>query len=154
MEPIKELRPNSNLTISFPDSLKEIREFVGEDNFCLTGSRIVCTPPILHTYSLNGKIPNDFDIVLYYPHLFDGSNVLQNLLQKHDFKLSTSDSEDYENFICYRSPNSDVNFIIVYKQEKFQKWIVATRLAKAMNLREKSQRILLFKYIMNGSEDF
>lgn len=145
MKPIKEHRISSNLTISFPDSLREIREFVGEDNFCLTGSRIVCNPPILHT---------DLDIVLYYPPFYDGSKPLQNLLQKHGFELSGRDTEDYENFICYRSPNSDVNFIVVDKPEKFQNWIVATRLAKAMNLREKSQRCLLFEYIVNEREDF
>lgn len=140
MKPIKELYISSNLTISFPDSLKEIRELVGEDNFCLTGSRIVCNPPILHT---------DLDIVLY-----DGSKVLQNLLQKHGFKLSTPGSEDYENFTCYRSPNSDVNFIIIEDSYEFQKWIVATRLAKAMNLRVKSQRCLLFQYVVDEREDF
>lgn len=136
MFPIKTLKIDGVETLfALPEPIHNLVK--GE--FCLTGSRVICDPPALNT---------DIDVVIQHSN----SEVVYRAMRSCGF--SQSSVEDYVDFTCFRSETSQINFIVCHERFKYERWIVATRLARAMNLLEKEQRCLLFQYIVDEREDF
>lgn len=101
----------------------------------ITGSRVVCDPPVEDT---------DLDVVLYMhnatPEHTD--HVLRNL----GFR-SYNDYEPTEDnpFQIYRREH--VNVIVVYSHTHFMAFDYATDVAAHLNVRDKEDRITLFNLI-------
>lgn len=104
-----------------------------------TGSSVICNPPVTDT---------DIDYVIYT----NEEDKLDTFLKCEGFRKSCVDEEEYdmesEGFTCYRKSN--INLIVTTNYNWYLKWVVATKLAKKLNLLQKEQRITLFKYILYG----
>jgi len=104
-----------------------------------TGSSVICNPPVLDT---------DEDYVIYT----NKESQLRKWLLANGVTQSCEDKEEYdlesEAMDCYRKDN--INLIVVYNKTTHSKWVVATKLARKLNLLKKEQRITLFKYILYG----
>lgn len=106
-----------------------------------TGSFYICQPQVLDT---------DKDYVVLVKDL----NKSQSKLQELGYKASISDSDEYDleaegGFMCYRK--GDINLIVTEDEKFFLKFWEATVLAKQLNLKEKNDRIYLFKYVLYGT---
>lgn len=110
------------------------------------GSRVTCNPPPLNT---------DCDILVYTRH-----KRFLTLLEGHGWEYCSAD-EGYGNavenwherdkkvgFTSLRF--EDYNVIIVYSEEHYGKFMLATELAKRLNLLKKSDRVTLFHAIRHG----
>lgn len=102
-----------------------------------TGSRVICDPPVLDT---------DEDVVVL-SH-YDSPEEAWDIAQDLGFNPSTTVYGDKDTFRCYRRGN--VNLIIVYYEEDFERWVAATVLAKRFNLLKKEDRCALFAYVVDG----
>ena len=99
-----------------------------------TGSRVICDPPVLDT---------DEDYVVL------GSKDGYAHLIKDGYCLQTPDrGYDISGFVSLHKGN--VNIIFTHDAEFYHSFVKATRLAKALNLREKKQRIVLFQAVLYG----
>jgi hypothetical protein len=103
-----------------------------------TGSSAICNPPVTDT---------DIDFIVYTENI---SN-LDQCLGAMDVKASCSDGEEYElgmDFWCYRK--NEVNLIVTSRLDFYHRFVSATKLAKRLNLLNKEDRIILFKYFLYG----
>lgn len=104
------------------------------DGIYQTGSSVICDPPVLDT---------DIDYIVYT----NEETKLARFLLCEGFTQSCPEEEDYdmesEGFSCYRRGN--LNLIVTTSSSWYNKWVLATRVAKALNLRNKSDRVMLFK---------
>ena len=104
-----------------------------------TGSSVICSPPVLDT---------DIDFVI----CTTSYGKLDNFLTANEFKQSCADEEEYdlesEGFECYRKGN--INLIVTEDYTWYKKWVLATNVAKKLNLLKKEDRILLFKAVLYG----
>lgn len=103
-----------------------------------TGSSYICNPPVTDT---------DIDIVVLTNNreeLLNGILRFGGYLQT-DGRYSPSENND---FVSARVGN--YNYIVVKDIDTFTRWKKATSLAKALNLRNKEDRITLFKAIVQG----
>lgn len=104
------------------------------DGIYQTGSSVICDPPVLDT---------DIDYIVYT----NEETKLDAFLKCEGFTKSSSEEEDYdmesEGFSCYRRDN--LNLIVTISSSWYNKWVLATRVAKALNLRNKADRVMLFK---------
>lgn len=99
-----------------------------------SGSRVICDPIPMDT---------DIDVVIYS----DQDKFVDNLIRKEDFKPcygSVSDSS----FYSYRK--GTVNIIHIHSKEGYDKFMLATGIAKRLNLTNKDHRIILFQSIRMG----
>lgn len=105
-----------------------------------TGSSVICSPPVTDT---------DIDFVIYTVEELK----LDTFLKFEGFNRSSSEEEDYdmesEGFTCYRKGN--INLIVTTNYEWYLLWVKATKLAKALNLLKKEDRITLFKFVLYGT---
>ena len=110
-----------------------------------TGSRYICNPPVMDT---------DEDWI------FDCSEKGQyqkaaDYLRDNGFSMKDIKDDDYdeicENFMSFRK--DDLNIIICNKHSFFKKFLLATYIAKELNILEKPKRILLFQAIIYGRYD-
>lgn len=102
-----------------------------------TGSSVICNPPVENT---------DVDFIICTTE----ETKLHKCLVSGGFEQSCEDEEEYdmesEGFTCYRKAN--INLIVTDNYKWYLKWVVATKLAKKLNLLQKTQRVDLFKYIL------
>ena len=106
-----------------------------------TGSFYICTPQVLNT---------DKDYIVLVKDL----NTSQSKLQDLGYVPSVADSDEYDletegGFMCYRK--GDINLIVTEDEKFFAKFWEATTVAKQLNLKEKHDRIYLFKYVLYGT---
>ena len=106
-----------------------------------TGSFYICNPQVLNT---------DKDYIVLVKDL----NTSQPKLQELGYVPSVSDSDEYDletegGFMCYRK--DDINLIVTEDEKFFDKFWEATCVAKQLNLKEKHDRIYLFKYVLYGT---
>lgn len=105
------------------------------------GSRITCDPAPQNT---------DEDYLCYIGPL-DQANLNKNL-ERIGFdaeSMATYEDDSGEHnavFMSYR--RDDVNLIVTAKKEFFDKFMLATYVAKTLNLLQKEQRITLFQAIL------
>ena len=102
-----------------------------------TGSSVICNPPVEDT---------DIDFIICTFQYKE----LNIFLNENGFTQSCQDNEEYdmesEGFSCYRKDN--INLIVTESKDWFNKWVLATKLAKRLNLLKKEDRIVLFKAIL------
>lgn len=107
------------------------------NNIYTTGSSYICDPPVLNT---------DRDFVIYSKKADD----LVAFLYENEFTTTSTEGYHSENncstFVSLRRDN--LNLIVVDDYDFYLKWVIATELAKKLNLKEKQQRIDLFSYIL------
>ena len=108
-----------------------------------TGSSVICNPPVTDT---------DIDYVIYT----NKEDKLDTFLKSKGYKKSCAEEEEYdlenEGFSCYRLNN--INLIITTNREWYNKWVLATKVAKNLNLKVKADRVMLFKAILYGDAPF
>lgn len=100
-----------------------------------TGSRVICSPPVLDT---------DDDYVVYRD-----AKTEEQLLGAGFVKTSPESYGERPNFIMFRK--GDVNVITTADGDSYNKWLFATRIAKALKLNRKEDRIVLFQAIVDGN---
>ena len=101
-----------------------------------TGSREVCNPPVMDT---------DVDFVV----LYKGSPMD---IEDAGWMDTTGSDEAYGHSLTFRTYRSgEVNLIVVGEDIEFTKWLIATVAAKALNMRDKHQRIELFQGVLYGN---
>jgi len=103
------------------------------------GSRITCSPPILDTDEDWIIRVDDFSIKKVDDHLVEqgfrlGGSILHNL---------TPESQKFWSYT-----KQGLNHLIVYDIEFFNKFNLATKVCKRLNLRKKVDRICLFQAIL------
>lgn len=102
-----------------------------------TGSSVICNPPVEDT---------DIDFII----CATSEAKLDQFLTVNGFKLSNASEEEYdleeEGFSSYRKGN--INLIVTENYEWYKKWVLATKVAKKLNLLKKEDRIILFKAIL------
>jgi hypothetical protein len=101
--------------------------------FFKTGSRVICTPPVMDT---------DADIVVHDP---------QGVLPLRNWTEATTDSEYDGGTRTFRL--GEVNLIVVKEEDDFKRWGVATQIASRMNLKSKPERIALFQGVLYDNWD-
>lgn len=113
------------------------------DGIYQTGSSVICNPPVTDT---------DIDYVIYTNEEIK----LDTFLKCEGFTKSCAEEEEYdlenEGFSCYRLNN--INLIITTNREWYNKWVLATKVAKNLNLKVKADRVMLFKAILYDEAPF
>lgn len=104
----------------------------------MTGSRAICRPAPTTT---------DEDWVVF------GHNpaTLEQLAEAGWVCESRDDPRYGNNFLSYRK--DDLNIIICLSKKYYEKYAEATKLAKLMNLMQREQRVILFKYVRGEDWD-
>ena len=113
-----------------------------------TGSSVICNPPVLDT---------DRDYIIYTDNL----RILRKELEVLGYTYSNKDVEKYKlgktdpfqmynSFDAYRHPDTPDNLIVMDKSADYRRWQVATKVATELNLKDKAQRIMLFRAIRSG----
>jgi hypothetical protein len=105
-----------------------------------TGSRYICNPPVLDT---------DDDYIVLVDNL---EQSLEKFLYKEGWRRSGSEgySTDGEwESIKKTIDGTVVNLIMTDNENYFNRFVHATETAKKLNLREKADRIILFKAIVS-----
>ena len=117
-----------------------------------TGSRVICDPAPQDT---------DEDFVLFVSNKLAAKRELEAL----GYTWSSKDQEKYQagegdpfrlfnQFDAFRHPDNAHNLIVVTNLSDFKKWKVATNVAKALNITDKAQRVMLFRAIRSGGTLF
>jgi len=101
-----------------------------------TGSRVICTPPIMDT---------DDDWLVFVP---------ENLQEKAiDFLYEagathSEQQETYPDGVCFRF--EEINPVLIWDYQIFYRWVAATYWAQRLNLQDKKERVLLFQSMVDG----
>lgn len=111
-----------------------------------TGSRETVDPPPLDT---------DEDWVLLTNAPTTTVKALRalgyTLTSLEEYRVPTGDPfAPYNHFQAFRRVGSAENLILVTDNSTFTRWKVATRLAKRLNIKNKEDRIALFRAIRSG----
>lgn len=113
------------------------------DGIYQTGSSVICNPPVTDT---------DIDYVIYTNKEYK----LDTFLKSKGYKKSYAEEKGYdlekEGFSCYRLNN--INLIITTAREWYLKWVLATKVARKLNLKVKADRVMLFKAILYDEAPF
>lgn len=104
---------------------------------CPTGSRIICSPPVMGT---------DEDWVLLVDNIYDFWDEVELLGFVHTSEEYEDHEEDPKFFQCWRK--GEVNLIVTDKRDFFVRWVYATNKAKELNLLDKADRIALFTKVL------
>ena len=102
----------------------------------LTGSRVICDPPVLDT---------DLDVVLL---VTDGDAVLAIENQGYILTTDAPYGVDLNGFCTFRK--GDVNLIVTRNAAEFRSWVTATRWATELNLQSKTDRATFFDIVRHG----
>lgn len=109
----------------------------------ITGSRVTCNPPVLDT---------DLDMVFLINREHSKS---EQILKKHGATRTPFSEDEYdgfdENFSAYRL--NYLNVILAHDEKFYERFKVATELAKQFNLLNKADRIALFQAILYQKYD-
>jgi hypothetical protein len=106
-------------------------------HFSLTGSRYICTPPVLDT-------DEDFIVLMRKKD----AAMLSDMGFKQDGSPEFYTGNDNGGFRSYRRGSE--NLIVTSDHEFFDKFVCATELAKRFNLTSKADRIALFQAVLYG----
>lgn len=106
---------------------------------CLpTGSRVICDPPVMDT---------DEDYLIL---VTDGNiEIIYDLLEQDEYIMGGSQFDESK-FSSWKNKDG-INILLTHDKDYFDKFSKATSLAKALNLKEKSDRITLFEAVVSDS---
>lgn len=116
-------------------ALEEFVEFVEP-----TGSRVICNPPPMDT-------DEDF-LVKLKPNI--SLKFFEQQMQFEGFEGSSGDMYDLDEAIFVSLRKEEANLIVTTDQEFFDKMVLATAVAKRLNVMKKSDRIMLCNAIVRG----
>lgn len=119
--------------IQVPEDLKGLYQ-----EALLTGSRVMCNPPVLDT---------DLDVVLL---VTDGDAVLAIERQGYTLTTDATYGADLNDFCTFRK--GDVNLIVTSNAAEFRSWTVATRWCTELNLQSKTDRADFFNIVRHGPQ--
>ncbi len=105
-----------------------------------TGSRVICNPPPMDT-------DEDF-LVKLKPNV--SLKFFEQQMQFEGFEGSSGDMYDLDETIFVSLRKEETNLIVTTNQEFFDKMVLATAVAKRLNVMEKKNRIMLFNAIVRG----
>lgn len=105
-----------------------------------TGSRVICNPPPMDT-------DEDF-LVKLKPNV--SLKFFEQQMQFEGFEGSSGDMYDLDKTIFVSLRKEEANLIVTTDQEFFDKMVLATAVAKRLNVMEKKNRIMLFNAIVRG----
>ena len=100
----------------------------------LTGSRVMCSPPVLDT---------DLDVVLLVECSGDVVLAIKNL--GYTLTSDATYGAPLDEFVCFRK--GDVNLIVTCDVEGFRRWGLATRWCTELNLQSKTDRAAFFTLV-------
>lgn len=127
----------------FKERIEAVISELGElfENFP-TGSRVTCNPPVMNT---------DRDIIFLVDNNHEKAT---DIITKHQLYRSI-EGGDYEDMDLHFSAWQlhDLNLIICNDQKFFERFRIATKLAKQFNLLKKEDRIALFQSILYQKYD-
>lgn len=117
-------------------SIAEEIKVMGGVLFEQVGSSITCSPPVLE---------NDIDYLVYTKNSRDFTITAYEDL---DWELagSMSDQNDF-----YSLRRDKINLIVTQSLEFYSRFLLATEVAKRLNLLKKEDRITLFQAILYGN---
>jgi hypothetical protein len=107
------------------------------------GSSITCNPPVTDT---------DIDFLVFVKE--------EQLTEAHNFLLEHKWTSSYSNYVSqdptqtkpFRSfRKGKVNYILTWSDDYWNKFMIATKMAKQFNLLHKQDRITLFEYVLYGN---
>jgi hypothetical protein len=105
-----------------------------------TGSRYICNPPVADT---------DRDTVI----LVNGYYDYDELLEKEGWVESINDGyKSGGRFVSYRKGID--NYIVTEEPDFFNEYVIATEVAKMLNLQKKEDRIALFQKVSDANGDY
>jgi len=107
-------------------------------NIYTTGSNYICDPPVTDT---------DIDYIVY-----SANPKLLVWLEEEGFESCNNDYPITITGLFISLRRGKLNLIITDSYTFYHKWVEATKLAKKLNLKEKEQRITLFKYFLYDTE--
>lgn len=123
----------------------------------MSGSRVICDPPVLDTDVDYLVLVEDLDVAGAYFHAYQWHNCLENWLDKGDKDKGALDSSGYAvelecgaRFQAWRQ--GEINVILTDDETLHLRSVAATLLAKQLNLQTKAERIKLFRCIKFGEE--
>lgn len=105
----------------------------------LTGSRVMCNPPVLAT---------DLDVVLLVERSGDVIRTIEDL--GYTLTADTTYGATLDEFVTFRK--GDVNLIVTCDVEGFRRWGLATRWCTEMNLQSKADRAAFFTLVRYAPE--
>lgn len=113
------------------------------DDYMASGSRVICNPA-----------PTDTDedwAVLSYD--YKRRKALTDALIAEGFEIDGKEYGDgTTNFRSYRK--GDINVIVIFNSQEYARFALATRIATALNLTNKSDRIALFSMIRDAHQPY
>ena len=113
------------------------------DDYMASGSRVICNPA-----------PTDTDedwAVLSYD--FRRRKLLVEALLAEGFEVDGKEYGDGTiNFRSYRK--GDINVIVIFNSQEYARFALATRIATALNLTNKEDRIALFSMIRETKQPY
>lgn len=113
--------------------MSELPEFPFGTLWFATGSRVICDPPPTGT---------DYDVVVLEALEADPIDLT-------GWTRTTPECSEYPpRFVSWRK--GEVNLIVTRDPDLYDKFVVATRLAKRFNLLKKEDRIALFRGVLYG----
>jgi len=110
------------------------------DTYFLTGSSVICNPPVTDTDIDYMFFTNDYENL--YTWLFN------NGWKTNEFDYETNQEVNWTSF-----RKDKYNVLITNDINHYDLFETATKLATKLNLLDKSQRITLFSYITQGEID-
>ena len=119
-------------------SVYDFEGYLKKDNIkhVKTGSRYVCNPSVRNT---------DADFVLV--DSLENRQLLKNLCFRSSKKRCKYNVEENGSIVeAFR--NSAINVILTRDEETLAAWSVASKVAALLNLKEKNERIALFKALL------
>lgn len=123
------------------ETLKWLKALLPNCVIIPVGSRRTCNPAPTDT-------DNDF-LVLW---LSKNMQQLDELLEHNGFTCDESDAYDFDEgdsaFVSYK--RASINLICCVDAEFFEQFLLATAVAKKLNLLDKSHRVTLFQAILYG----
>lgn len=117
------------------------------NSYELVGSRVTCDPPPVDT---------DQDVLVLTDELL-WRGYMSPYLEQTGFIVGGSDCGDQalylaSNDMTFQSfTHGELNLIVTFSQQFYDRFVAATAVAKALNLLEKVDRIMLFQAVLYGN---
>lgn len=115
-------------------SIEEEIKAMGGVLFERVGSSVTCDPPVTNT---------DIDYVVYAPR-----NFLIDAVENQGYSIGGSFWEDNE---FHSLKRERINLIVTQSLDFYSKFLLATDVAKELNLLKKQDRVTLFQAILYGN---
>ena len=104
------------------------------DDYHETGSRYVCDPPVTDT---------DHDWIV-----LDGDGSVEDWLARQQNVVFDGLDYDDEEFNSFKL--GEVNLIVMSCEDAFDRFVLATKISKLLNVQEKPKRVALFEANRHG----